>query len=168
MKIGCDRRCWPDRRDRSALALRKAGFTGEIVGVSSPRTIAEALSHRIIDREMTLGGGGGFGRCCFLAQPIGRIVSMIEEMEPLLGPSTLVTDAGSTKALICAAAARFCPRAVFGRASDGGERIARGFERRWRIVSRTDVGVDAREFASVCRLGAKDWLARFGDGAGRA
>ena len=58
-----------------ALALRQAGFTGEIAGVSSPRTIAEALSHRIIDREMTLAEAAGSADVVLLAQPIGRIVS---------------------------------------------------------------------------------------------
>jgi prephenate dehydrogenase len=96
-----------------ALALRKAGFTGRIVGVSSPRTIAEALSHRIIDAEMTLAEAAASADLVLLAQPIGRIVSMIEEMAPHLGPRTLVTDAGSTKALICAAAARFLPTDQF-------------------------------------------------------
>ena len=96
-----------------ALALRQAGFTGEIAGVSSPRTIAEALAHRVIDREMTLAEAAGTADLVFLAQPIGRIVSLIEEMAPHLGPSTLVTDAGSTKALICSAAARFLPSEQF-------------------------------------------------------
>lgn len=96
-----------------ALALRQAGFTGRIYGVSSPRTIAEALSHGIIDGEMTLAEAAGSADLVLLAQPIGRIVSMIEEMAPHLGPSTLVTDAGSTKAQICAAAERFLPPAQF-------------------------------------------------------
>ena len=96
-----------------ALALRQAGFGGEIAGVSSPRTIAEALAHRIIDREMTLAQAAREADVVLLAQPIGRIVAMIEEMAPHLGPNTLVTDAGSTKAQICAAAARFLPAAQF-------------------------------------------------------
>lgn len=96
-----------------ALALRQAGFGGEIAGVSSPRTIAEALEHRIIDREMTLAEAAREADVVLLAQPIGRIVAMIEEMAPHLGPKTLVTDAGSTKAQICAAAARFLPAEQF-------------------------------------------------------
>ena len=96
-----------------ALALRQAGFTGRIYGVSSPRTIAEALAHGIIDGEMTLAEAASTADLVLLAQPIGRIVSMIEEMAPHLGPSTLVTDAGSTKALICSAAARFLPPSQF-------------------------------------------------------
>jgi len=96
-----------------ALALRRAGFAGVIAGVSSERTIAEALSHGIIDREITLAEAARSADVVFLAQPIGRIVSQIEEMAPFLGPSTLVTDAGSTKSLICAAAARFLPAEQF-------------------------------------------------------
>ncbi|MFN0106234.1 MAG: prephenate dehydrogenase [Bryobacteraceae bacterium] len=96
-----------------ALALRQAGFAGVIAGVSSPRTIAEALSHRMIDREMTLAEAAREADVVLLAQPIGRIVTLIEEMAPFLGPSTLVTDAGSTKGLICAAASRFLPGEQF-------------------------------------------------------
>ncbi|MBL8239923.1 MAG: prephenate dehydrogenase/arogenate dehydrogenase family protein [Bryobacterales bacterium] len=96
-----------------ALALRQSGFTGQITGVSSPRTIAEAMAHGIIDREMTLAEAAATADVVLLAQPIGRIVQMMEEMAPHLGPATLVTDAGSTKALICAAAARFLPAEQF-------------------------------------------------------
>ncbi len=96
-----------------ALALRQAGFTGVIGGVSSARTIAEALEHRIIDREMTLAEAAGQADLVLLAQPIGRIVTMLEEMAPHLGPETLVTDAGSTKRLICEAAARHLPAEQF-------------------------------------------------------
>ena len=96
-----------------ALALRQAGFDGVIGGVSSARTIAEALSQGIIDCEMTLAEAAHSADLVFLAQPIGRIVSLIEEMAPFLGPSTLVTDAGSTKSLICAAASRFLPAGQF-------------------------------------------------------
>jgi prephenate dehydrogenase len=92
-----------------ALALRQAGFGGVIAGVSSPRTIAEALEHRIIDREMTLPEAARQADLLLLAQPIGRIVTLLEELAPHLGPETLVTDAGSTKSLICATAARCLP-----------------------------------------------------------
>lgn len=96
-----------------ALALRQAGFPGVIAGVSSPRTIAEALEHRIIDREMTLAEAAREADVLLLAQPIGRIIALIEEMAPHLGPQTLVTDAGSTKSAICAAAARYLPAEQF-------------------------------------------------------
>jgi prephenate dehydrogenase len=96
-----------------ALALRQAGFSGVIAGVSSPATIAEALEHRIIDREMTLPEAARHADVVFLAQPITRILSLLEELAPHLGPDTLVTDAGSTKSLICAAAARHLPPSQF-------------------------------------------------------
>lgn len=96
-----------------ALALRQAGFSGVIAGVSSPRTIAEALEHRIIDVEMSLPEAAAKADVVLLAQPIGRIITLIEEMAPHLGPHTLVTDAGSTKTAICRAAAQFLPEAQF-------------------------------------------------------
>lgn len=96
-----------------ALALRQAGFDGVIGGVSSPRTIAEAREHGIIDCEMTLAQAAREADVVFLAQPIFRIISIIEELAPHLGPNTLVTDAGSTKRLICAAASRYLPENQF-------------------------------------------------------
>ena len=41
-----------------ALALRAAGFAGPIVGVSSPRTIDEAIACGAIDRGVPLERGG--------------------------------------------------------------------------------------------------------------
>lgn len=96
-----------------ALALRQAGFDGVVAGVSSPRTIAEAREHGIIDCEMTLAQAARESDVLLLAQPIFRIVSMMEEIAPELGPDTLVTDAGSTKRLICEAAARHLPPEQF-------------------------------------------------------
>lgn len=96
-----------------ALALRKAGFHGDIAGVSSPRTLAEARRLGIIDREMSLSQAAGEADLLFLAQPIGRIIAMLAEIGPLLGPSALVTDAGSTKTLICAAAEAHLPAQQF-------------------------------------------------------
>jgi prephenate dehydrogenase len=96
-----------------ALALRQAGFAGTITGVSSRRTIAEALEHGVIDREMTMAEAAREADVVLLAQPIGRIVTQIAELAPHLGPDTLVTDAGSTKSLICDAAARHLPPEQF-------------------------------------------------------
>jgi prephenate dehydrogenase len=96
-----------------ALALRQAGFDGEIWGVSSPKTLAEALSARVIDSEATLERAAAEADLLLLAQPIRTIVEQIPILGAALGPHTLVTDAGSTKALICAAAAQHLPAAQF-------------------------------------------------------
>ena len=79
------------------LALRKAGFTGPITGVSSQRAIADALAAGAIDRSATLAEAAAEADLIFLAQPIGRILDTIRHLDPLVRPDALVTDAGSTK-----------------------------------------------------------------------
>jgi len=82
------------------LALRKAGFTGAITGVSSPRAIADALAMGAIDRGASLEAAVPDAHLVFLSQTIGRILDTIRHLDPLLRPGTLVTDAGSTKCTI--------------------------------------------------------------------
>ena len=79
------------------LALRKAGFDGPVVGVSSERAVAEALAIGAIDRAATLEEACAGADLVFLAQPIGRILDTIRHLDPLVRPGALVTDAGSTK-----------------------------------------------------------------------
>ena len=84
-----------------ALALKKAGFGGRIIGVSSPQDDRGGARAR---------GDRRGGHACeqavpvadlvYLAQPISRILDTIEEIDPLLQPGALVTDAGSTKSEI--------------------------------------------------------------------
>src|ERR1017187_6885671 len=82
------------------LALRQAGFTGAITGVSSPHAIAEALSRGAIDRGASLEEAIPEADLVFLSQTIGRILDTIRHLDPLLKPGTLATDAGSTKCAI--------------------------------------------------------------------
>lgn len=83
------------------LALRKAGFTGPILGVSSPRSIETALELGAIDRGASLEEALGSVDVVYLAQPIGGILDTLGRMRGLLRHDTLVTDAGSTKLAIC-------------------------------------------------------------------
>src|ERR1035441_4576960 len=82
------------------LALRQAGFTGAITGVSSPPAIAEALSRGAIERGASLEEAIPQADLVFLSQTIGRILDTIRHLDSLLKPGTLVTDAGSTKCAI--------------------------------------------------------------------
>ena len=82
------------------LALRKAGFTGAITGVSSPGAIADALAAGAIDRGASLEAAVPDADVVFLSQTIGRILDTLRHLDPLLRPGTLVTDAGSTKCSI--------------------------------------------------------------------
>ncbi len=96
-----------------ALALRKAGFAGRILGVSSPRTVRAALERGVIDEARPLEEALPAAGLVYLAQPIDRILQTLETIDPLLEPGTLVTDAGSTKAQIAATGARSIRRGQF-------------------------------------------------------
>jgi prephenate dehydrogenase len=86
------------------LALRKAGYQGSIVGVSSPRSIDQALERGAIDAGVTLEEAGAKADLIFLSQPIYGIIETIQKLGSLVRRDTLVTDAGSTKQAIAAAA----------------------------------------------------------------
>lgn len=95
------------------LALRKAGFAGEIVGVSSEPAIQAALKSGAISGSATLEEAVARADLIYLAQPVDRILDTIERLPALISPNTLVTDAGSTKAAIVQKAREFLPRAKF-------------------------------------------------------
>jgi prephenate dehydrogenase len=87
------------------LALRdRAKFTGEILGVSSDRTISEAVRLGAIDRGVTLEEAAATADVLYLAQPISRIIWTLEHLSGIIRPGCLVTDAGSTKVRIMGAA----------------------------------------------------------------
>ncbi len=96
-----------------ALGLRKAGFSGTILGVSSPATIAQAVESGVIDRGATLAEAAALVDVIYLSQPIGGILRSIEALGSLARPGTLVTDAGSTKSAICRRAAEVLAPGTF-------------------------------------------------------
>lgn len=105
------------------LALRKAGFTGTILGVSSERTIAEALACGAIDHGVTLEQAAADADVIYLAQPISGILSALDILSKIARPDCLITDAGSTKQQIMTRA-RSIPLFVGGHPMAGKE--ARG------------------------------------------
>jgi prephenate dehydrogenase len=84
-----------------ALALRKAGFTGRIVGVSSAATVEKALALAVIDEALPLSDAAAVSDLIYLAQPISQILETLDAIDEYVRPGTLITDAGSTKAAIC-------------------------------------------------------------------
>jgi len=96
-----------------ALALRKAGFAGKIIGVSSPETVRAALDRGVIDQALPLRDAAGQSDLIYLAQPIDRILTTLDQIDPYVAPGTLITDAGSTKAAIVARAANSIRRGRF-------------------------------------------------------
>ena len=111
-----------------ALALRKAGFAGRIIGVSSDHTIRAALALGIIDEALPAQAAAAQADLVYLAQPIQNIIASLGELDVWVKPEALITDAGSTKQAIVQRAAQVVFRAQFlgGHPMAGRER--RGVE----------------------------------------
>jgi prephenate dehydrogenase len=95
------------------LALKKAGFSGRILGVSSDATLRAAIERGAIDEAATLGDAAARADLIYLAQPIGRILDTLRHLDDPVKPGTLITDAGSTKNTIVSAARQHIRRGVF-------------------------------------------------------
>ena len=148
------------------LALRKAGFTGAITGVSSPSAIADALAIGAIDRGAPLEAAVPDAHLVFLSQTIGRILDTIRHLDPLLRPGTLVTDAGITKCTIVDLARQTLRNAQFL----GGHPMA-GKETRGASAADPDLFQgrtwiltpdDASELHTSAALEFRMWLHRIG------
>ena len=111
-----------------ALAIRKAGFAGRIIGVSSDDTVRAALALHVIDEALPPDEAAAQADLLYLAQPIHRIIDSLAELDAWVKPGALITDAGSTKQAIVERASRVLSRAQFlgGHPMAGRER--RGVE----------------------------------------
>ncbi len=87
------------------LALRKSGFTGDLIGVSSQPAIEAGLKAGAITRSASLAEAAAAADLIYLAQPVDRILVTLEQLESIARPGTVVTDAGSTKQAIVQKAA---------------------------------------------------------------
>lgn len=98
------------------LALKASGFSGRIVGLSSEASVGAALSLGCIDEGHPYGALDKIIKhadCIFLCSPIRVIMETIEKLGALALPAgCIVTDVGSTKAEITAAAKRCLPPQV--------------------------------------------------------
>ncbi len=82
-----------------ALALKEAGAAGRVVGVGrGGRNIRRALDLKIIDAAGSLDQPTfADADLVLLAVPVGQMQGVMRSIAPLIGPRTVVTDAGSTK-----------------------------------------------------------------------
>jgi prephenate dehydrogenase len=89
-----------------ALGLKAAGAAGRIVGLGrSPQALARALELGLIDEacdspEQALQGAD----LVLIAAPVAQTGPILQSLLPWLAPHTVVTDAGSTKSDVVAAA----------------------------------------------------------------
>jgi len=89
-----------------ALALKQAGQVGEVVGIGRhPEALARALELGIVDRVTDDYADALRGAdLVLLAAPVAQTGAILEALLPHLEPQTIVTDAGSTKCDVVAAA----------------------------------------------------------------
>ncbi len=95
------------------LALKKAGFSGTILGVSSQSSVRAGLECGAIDRSASLQEAAAAADLLYLAQPIGLILDTLHHLDSLVRPEALVTDAGSTKHTIVTEARKLIRRCQF-------------------------------------------------------
>ncbi len=149
-----------------ALALKKAGFRGRILGVSSGATVRAAVESGAIDEGVPLDEAAARANLIYLAQPIGRILDTLHHLDEHLRPGMLVTDAGSTKEAIVAQAARSVTRCQFL----GGHPMA-GKEKRGVAAADADLFVgrtyiltprEPHELDTPAAQEFREWLRRIG------
>jgi prephenate dehydrogenase len=79
------------------LAMRAAGFSGEILGVSSPAAVSAGIARGAISAGATLEQAAARADLLYLAQPVDRILQTLTTLATIARPECLITDAGSTK-----------------------------------------------------------------------
>ena len=91
-----------------ALALKKAKLVKQVVGVGRSRgNLKDALRLGVIDQAETDAARAVAGADLVLVgAPVGQMPGIFSRIAPALSPQTVVTDAGSTKQDVIAAARR--------------------------------------------------------------
>ena len=92
-----------------ALALKEAGAVVDVVGVGRGRAnLDQALARGIVDRAFTFdedwSGAVADADVVLVAAPVAQFPSIFAVLARHIGPRTIVTDAGSTKEDVVAAA----------------------------------------------------------------
>jgi prephenate dehydrogenase len=158
----------------AGLALRAAGFKGSIVGWNRGAEGAQlALAAGAIDSIVADPlEAARASQVVLLSVPIYATLDFMEKLAPVLGSEHLVTDVGSTKAQICASAARLYntpERAAFlpghpmagkerGGAALGDAELFRGAV--WLFTDDSDVQRSPHSAALV--QGWREWVAAMG------
>ena len=95
-----------------ALALKRHGFRGRVVGCDRAPVLERALKAGVVDEvQPNMCEAIRGSQVVVLATPVLRIIDLIGRLGPRLDKSTLLTDVGSTKAKMVAQANK-----VFGSA----------------------------------------------------
>ena len=148
------------------LALKKAGFGGRILGVSSVPSIRAALEIGAVDEGVELAEAAARADLLYLSQPIGRILDTLHRLDSLLRPGMFVTDAGSTKSAIVTQAAKTVTACQFlgGHPMAGKEKRGAGEADADLFVDRTYILTprDPAELDTPAAQEFREWLRRIG------
>jgi len=88
-----------------AAALRAAGVVGRIIGVGrNPASLAQAQQLGLIDEVADAATAAAQADLIFLSTPVGAMPAVLRTMAPHLCVNAVVTDGGSTKQDVIAAA----------------------------------------------------------------
>jgi len=88
-----------------ALAARRAGAVARIVGAGRSReNLDRAKAIGVIDSDAPPAAAVRGADLVFLAMPVGHTAAVLAEIAPHVGPDAVITDAGSTKQDVVAAA----------------------------------------------------------------
>src|SRR5579864_6011379 len=149
-----------------ALALRAAGYSGRILGVSSAETLRRALNLGVIDAAAAAQEAAASADLIYLAQPILRIIDSLPELNAWVNPDALITDAGSTKKAIVDRASQVISRCQFlgghpmaGRERFGVEAAEAGLfqGRPYVLTPRVETELNTPRAREL-----KDWIGRIG------
>lgn len=125
-----------------ALALRRKKFAGRIVGCDREGTLERARMRGAIDDGTVNPGDAVRGsQLVVLATPVLAIVDLIERVGPVLPAKALLTDVGSTKAVVVERALK-----VFGK--NAGKRFLAGHPMAGKELSGVDYA-DAELFQNA-------------------
>jgi len=88
-----------------AAALKQAGVVNTVLGAGRrPETLQEAKRLGLIDEMVSFKEAAQRADLIFVAAPVGAFEAIFKELAPWLGPKTILTDGGSTKQNVIAAA----------------------------------------------------------------
>lgn len=88
-----------------AAALKRAGVVKRVIGTGRrPENLQKAIELGLIEQAVTLPEAARVSDMIFLATPVGAFESILTVMRPTLNPAAVVTDGGSTKQDVIAAA----------------------------------------------------------------
>ena len=156
-----------------ALALRRAGFTGQITACGGRRSPKLAVERGVADavEESFDRGEDCDADLIYLSAPIGGIIDFLRTRAKQIKPGAIVTDAGSTKVEICRVARASLPAGVTfigghpmaGSEHSGVEYAQADLFDRATYALMTEPGVDETQFnrfkTTVEHIGARVLLA---------